>query len=77
MEKGPTANPTTTRSADKDFLSLMTGRLSGMQAYMTGRLKVSGDVMKSRLLAKMFRFQVRREYAFFKAKNKIKERKQR
>jgi putative sterol carrier protein len=57
VEKGLSDNPTTTlQLADKDFLPLMTGQLSGMQAYMTGKLKLSGDIMKSQLLAKMFKF---------------------
>ena len=28
-----------------DFLRFLTGQLDGMQAFMTGKLKLSGDMM--------------------------------
>ncbi len=31
--------------ATGDFISLMTGKLDGQQAFMQGKLKVSGDMM--------------------------------
>jgi len=53
---GVFATPTCTlKLADADFLDLMSGKLSGMQAYMKGKLKVSGDLMKSQLLTKLFK----------------------
>jgi putative sterol carrier protein len=41
---------------DKDFLALMSGQLPAMQAYSTGRLKIEGDLMKSQLVEKLFKF---------------------
>ncbi|MBA4395062.1 MAG: short-chain dehydrogenase, partial [Desulfobacca sp.] len=49
--------PTTTiKMADDDFLALMEGRLKAMQAYTTGKLKIEGDIMKSQLIEKLFKF---------------------
>jgi putative sterol carrier protein len=57
VNTGVSPKPTCTlKLSDADFLSLMSGKLSGMQAYMTGKLKVSGDIMKSQLLSKLFKF---------------------
>jgi len=42
--------------ADGDFLQLIAGKLDGMQAYTSGKLKVEGDIMKSQLIAKLFKF---------------------
>jgi len=57
VNTGVSPKPTCTLTlADSDFLSLMSGKLSGMQAYMTGKLKVGGDIMKSQLLSKLFKF---------------------
>jgi putative sterol carrier protein len=39
-----------------DFVQLMAGRLDGMQAFSTGKLKLSGDIMKSQLIGKLFDF---------------------
>jgi NAD(P)-dependent dehydrogenase (short-subunit alcohol dehydrogenase family)/acyl dehydratase/putative sterol carrier protein len=39
-----------------DFLALMNGKLPGMQAYTSGKLKIGGDLMKSQLLEKVFKF---------------------
>jgi 3-hydroxy-3-methylglutaryl CoA synthase/NAD(P)-dependent dehydrogenase (short-subunit alcohol dehydrogenase family)/putative sterol carrier protein len=50
--------PTTTIiMGDEDFLALIEGRLNPMQAYASGRLKVEGDIMKSQLIQKLFKFQ--------------------
>lgn len=38
-----------------DFLRMMARELNGMQAYMTGKLKVSGDMMFSQNLSKWFK----------------------
>ncbi|MEN6465907.1 MAG: SCP2 sterol-binding domain-containing protein [Syntrophaceae bacterium] len=57
VSSGTAASPSCTLAlADADFMGLMSGKLSGMQAYMTGKLKVSGDLMKSQLLSKLFKF---------------------
>jgi putative sterol carrier protein len=57
VEAGKAEKPTTTiRMADADFLALIAGRLDGMQAYSSGKLKVEGDIMKSQLIGKLFRF---------------------
>ena len=42
--------------ADGDFLQLIAGKLDGMQAYSSGKLKVEGDIMKSQLIGKLFKF---------------------
>jgi NAD(P)-dependent dehydrogenase (short-subunit alcohol dehydrogenase family)/putative sterol carrier protein len=54
---GKAENPTTTiQMADGDFLELIAGKLDGMQAYSSGRLKILGDIMKSQLIGKLFKF---------------------
>jgi putative sterol carrier protein len=54
---GKAEKPTTTiKMADGDFLQLIAGKLDGMQAYTSGKLKVEGDIMKSQLIAKLFKF---------------------
>jgi putative sterol carrier protein len=40
----------------EDFLSLMQRKLNAMQAYTSGKLKIQGDLMKSQLIEKLFRF---------------------
>ena len=57
VESGVHARPTTTfRMADKDFLALIGGRLPAMQAFTTSKLRIEGDLMKSQLIEKLFRF---------------------
>jgi 3-hydroxy-3-methylglutaryl CoA synthase/NAD(P)-dependent dehydrogenase (short-subunit alcohol dehydrogenase family)/putative sterol carrier protein len=57
VEPGKTEKPTTTiKMADSDFLELIAGKLDGMQAYTSGKLKVEGDIMKSQLIGKLFKF---------------------
>jgi putative sterol carrier protein len=54
---GKAENATTTIGmADADFIDLITGKLDGMSAFSSGKLKVSGDVMKSQLIGKLFKF---------------------
>jgi len=56
VEAGAHDKPTCTlKMADNDFLSMMNGELKAMQAYTTGKLKISGDVMKSQLIEKLFK----------------------
>jgi putative sterol carrier protein len=47
---------TTLRMADEDFLALIGGRLPAMQAFTTSKLRIEGDLMKSQLIEKLFRF---------------------
>ena len=50
-------NPTCTlEMAAADFLAMMNKTLPAMQAYTSGKLKIGGDVMKSQLIEKLFRF---------------------
>ena len=53
MHESPT---TTIKMADEDFLALMEGNLKAMQAFTTGKLKIEGDIMKSQLIEKLFKF---------------------
>jgi NAD(P)-dependent dehydrogenase (short-subunit alcohol dehydrogenase family)/acyl dehydratase/putative sterol carrier protein len=39
-----------------DFLNMMNGVLPAMQAYTSGKLVISGDIMKSQLIEKLFKF---------------------
>jgi len=57
VEAGKTEKPTTTiKMADEDFLKLIAGKIDGMQAYSSGKLKVEGDIMKSQLIGRLFKF---------------------
>ena len=40
--EAPAANCTVTM-ADEDFLALLSGKLNGQMAFMTGKLKIAGD----------------------------------
>jgi len=48
----------TLKMADNDFLNMMNGVLPPMQAYTSGKLIISGDIMKSQLIEKLFKFQI-------------------
>ena len=49
--------PTTTiLMSDGDFIELIQGRLNAMKAYTSGKLKIKGDLMKSQLIEKLFKF---------------------
>ncbi|MBA4398082.1 MAG: short-chain dehydrogenase, partial [Syntrophus sp. (in: bacteria)] len=39
-----------------DYLDLMNGKINAMKAYTSGKLKITGDLMKSQLLEKLFQF---------------------
>lgn len=55
--EGVHPSPTTTiLMSAEDFLSLMQRKLNAMQAYTSGKLKIQGDLMKSQLIEKLFRF---------------------
>jgi NAD(P)-dependent dehydrogenase (short-subunit alcohol dehydrogenase family)/acyl dehydratase/putative sterol carrier protein len=56
VESGAVEKPTCTlKITDSDFLDMMSGKLSGMQAYTSGKLKIGGDIMKSQLIEKLFK----------------------
>ncbi len=55
--EGSHPKPTTTIiMSDEDFLSLIQGKLNAMLAYTSGKLKIEGDIMKSQLIEKVFKF---------------------
>jgi putative sterol carrier protein len=39
-----------------NFLDLIAGRLKAMKAYTSGKLKIEGDLMKSQLVEKLFKY---------------------
>ena len=54
--KGASTNPRVTLALNlPNFLRMMIGELNGMQAFMTGKLKVSGDVFFSQSIASWFK----------------------
>ena len=57
VESGTHEKPgCTLKIGASDFLDLMNGRLPAMQAYTTGKLIIEGDIMKSQLIEKLFKF---------------------
>ncbi len=57
VTEGSHSGPTTTiKMGDDDFVKLIAGELNAMNAFTTGRLKVEGDLMKSQLIEKLFKF---------------------
>jgi NAD(P)-dependent dehydrogenase (short-subunit alcohol dehydrogenase family)/putative sterol carrier protein len=57
VEAGVHEKPTCTLTMDgTDFLDMMNGKLPAMQAYTSGKLKIGGDIMKSQLIEKLFKF---------------------
>ena len=53
--EGTHDNPTVTiKMADDDLVNLMTGELDGMTAFMTGKLKLVGDMMLAQRLGGLF-----------------------
>lgn len=57
VAQGEHPEPTTTIiMSDEDFLALMQGKLNAMQAFTSGKLKIEGDLMKSQLIEKLFKF---------------------
>ncbi len=56
IEAGKHTAPTTTITmAAGDFLEMMGGKLSAMQAYTAGKIKIGGDLLKSQLIEKLFK----------------------
>ena len=57
VQAGAHEKPTCTLMMEAaDFLAMMNGKLAAMQAYTSGKLKISGDLMKSQLIEKLFKF---------------------
>jgi len=57
IKEGRHEKPTTTLKMAADaFLALAEGKLAAMQAYTSGKLKIEGDLMKSQLVQKLWRF---------------------
>ncbi len=57
VTEGSHGSPTTTiKMGDDDFVKLMSGELNAMSAFTGGKLKVEGDLMKSQLVEKLFKF---------------------
>ncbi len=57
VTEGAHKSPTTTiKMGDDDFVKLISGELNAMSAFTTGKLKVEGDLMKSQLIEKLFKF---------------------
>ncbi|MDD5011894.1 MAG: hydroxysteroid dehydrogenase-like protein 2, partial [Phycisphaerae bacterium] len=57
VKEGTHKSPTTTLIiSDKDFIDLIGGKLNSMNAYTSGRLKIEGDIMKSQLIEKLFKY---------------------
>ncbi len=55
VHEGKADNPTLSISLkDEDFVKLFNGKLSPMTAFMTGKLKIKGDIMLAQKLASLF-----------------------
>lgn len=56
LTEGKHESPGCTLSmSDQDFVKMMTGQMSPMSAFTSGKLKIGGDVMKSQLIEKLFK----------------------
>ena len=57
VAEGAHGSPTTTiKMGDENFVKLITGELNAMSAYTGGKLVIEGDLMKSQLIEKIFKF---------------------
>jgi putative sterol carrier protein len=57
VKEGAAEKPTTTiKMGDEDFVKMIQGQLNAMSAYTSGKLKIEGDLMKSQLIEKLFKF---------------------
>eukprot|EP00997_Jenningsia_sp_PLL12_P000814 NODE_11272_length_310_cov_54.919540_g10359_i0.p1 GENE.NODE_11272_length_310_cov_54.919540_g10359_i0~~NODE_11272_length_310_cov_54.919540_g10359_i0.p1 ORF type:complete len:80 (-),score=25.36 NODE_11272_length_310_cov_54.919540_g10359_i0:70-285(-) len=52
-EGNSSAATCTLQMSDEDFVKLMTGQLDGMQAFMSGKMKITGNMMQAQLLSKL------------------------
>ena len=56
VEKGTFATPKMTLTADSaDYVKIFTGEIDGMQAFMQGKLKLTGDLNLAMKLTQMFK----------------------
>ncbi len=56
ISEGTHSDPQVTFSMDgNDFVKMMTGKMSGQEAFFSGKLKVSGDLMLAQRLESFFR----------------------
>jgi putative sterol carrier protein len=57
VTEGSHGSPTTTiEMGDDDFVKMISGELNAMSAYTSGKIKIGGDLMKSQLIEKLFKF---------------------
>ena len=57
VTEGKVDKPTTTiEMAADDFMAMISGKLNPMAAFSSGQLKIGGDIMKSQLIEKLFKF---------------------
>jgi NAD(P)-dependent dehydrogenase (short-subunit alcohol dehydrogenase family)/acyl dehydratase/putative sterol carrier protein len=57
VAEGTTDKPTTViKMGDADFVALIKGELNPMSAFTSGKLRIEGDIMKSQLIEKLFKF---------------------
>ena len=57
VTEGKHESPTTTiKMGDADFVGMIRGELKAMALYTSGKLKIEGDLMKSQLIEKLFKF---------------------
>jgi putative sterol carrier protein len=55
VSEGVHESPTVTLTlVDQDWLALCNGTLNGMTAFMTGKLKASGDIMAAQRIPMLF-----------------------
>jgi putative sterol carrier protein len=55
VEKGVHASPSVSLTmADVDWLAMCNGTLNGMTAFMTGKLRASGDIMAAQRIPSLF-----------------------
>ena len=56
VAEGTHDKPTTTLAMSaEDYVAMLGGTLPPMQAYTSGKLKITGDLMKSQLIEKLFK----------------------
>ena len=54
-EQGQVENPTVTLSTDSEsFVALMTGKAQGPTLYMSGKLRIQGDLMLAQRMTQFF-----------------------
>jgi len=57
VAKGSHNSPTTSiEMGDDDFVKMISGEKSAMSLYTGGKIKIGGDLIKSQLIEKLFKF---------------------